>query len=170
MPKLCLPKLVLTWHALQAFPTAAQRLLNYDTDLADGLALGALLISHIPRLAFLSSQLNLAPTTPAELQNNAILVIKMTVEIQLPWPLQVQFLNSLWEAPAACVTLVKCLGPGRQMLDCTTEWGGWLVHSWAHSLQRASAACMAFSIICRCPGRQIHNGSAGMPWTTYCMT
>ena len=89
LPKLCLPKLVLTWHAMQAFPTAAQRLLNFDSDLADGLALGSLLISHIPRLAFLASQLNLAPTTPAELQNNAILVIKMTVEIQLPWPIQV---------------------------------------------------------------------------------
>ena len=64
-------------------------MLNFDTDLSDGLALGALMISHIPRLAFLSAQLNLAPTTPAAQYNNATIVIKMTVEIQLPWQLQV---------------------------------------------------------------------------------
>ena len=88
---------------MQAFPTAAQRVLNFDTDLADGLALGALLISHIPRLAFLAAQLNLTPSTPADLQNNAILVIKMTVEIQLPWPLQVPpAVHSLLAAPASC--------------------------------------------------------------------
>lgn len=89
---------------MQAFPTAAQRVLNFDTDLADGLALGALLISHIPRLAFLSAQLNLAPSTPADVQQNAIIVIKMTVEIQLPWPLQVPFaVHSLLPAPAICI-------------------------------------------------------------------
>lgn len=88
---------------MQAFPTAAQRVLNFDTDLADGLALGAVLISHIPRLAFLAAQLNLTPSTPADLQNNAIIVIKMTVEIQLPWPLQVPpAMRSLLAAPAAC--------------------------------------------------------------------
>ena len=74
---------------MQAFPTTAQRVLNFDTDLSDGLALGALLLSHIPQLAFLAAQLDMAPTTPTALQNNANTVVKMTVEIQLPWRLQV---------------------------------------------------------------------------------
>ena len=56
---------------VQALPSVAQRVINFDSDLADGLALAALLVSHWPELAPLASQLKLSPASKADLQVNA---------------------------------------------------------------------------------------------------
>ena len=78
---------------VQVFPSAAQRVTNFDTDLADGLALGALLLSHWPELEPLANQLKLTPSNKAAVQYNAGTVVKMMEELQLPWQLQVTAVN-----------------------------------------------------------------------------
>ena len=84
---------------VQALPSVAQRVVNFDSDLADGLALAALLVSHWPELAPLASQLKLSPANKAEVQYNAGTVVKMMEEVQLPWILQVR---SCCPRAAAC--------------------------------------------------------------------
>lgn len=74
---------------MQALPTVAQRVTNFDTDLCDGLALAALLVSHWPELASMLTQLKLSPSTKATAQYNAGTLVKMMEELQLPWVLQV---------------------------------------------------------------------------------
>ena len=77
------------FESMQAFPAAAQRVMNFDTDLCDGGALGALLLSHWPELGPLATQLTLAPPHQTAAQYNAGTVVKMMEELQLPWQLQV---------------------------------------------------------------------------------
>ena len=77
-----------TTLCVQALPSVAQRVVNFDSDLADGLALAALLVSHWPELAPLASQLKLSPANKAEVQYNAGTVVKMMEEVQLSWILQ----------------------------------------------------------------------------------
>jgi len=76
---------------VQALPAAAQRVTNFDSDLCDGLALAALLISHWPELASFVSQLKLSPGNQAGMRYNAGTLVKMMEELQLPWTLQVHF-------------------------------------------------------------------------------
>jgi len=64
---------------------------NFDSDLADGLALAALLVSHWPELSSHVSQLKLSPANKAAVQYNAGTLVKMMEELQLPWALQVHF-------------------------------------------------------------------------------
>ena len=54
------------------------------------MALAALLLSHWPELGFWGGQLRLTPTTKADMQSNAAIVVKMVEELQLPWNLQVR--------------------------------------------------------------------------------
>ena len=79
---------------VQALPAAAQRVTNFDSDLCDGLALAALLISHWPELASFVSQLKLTPGNQAGMRYNAGTLVKMMEELQLPWTLQVPLLLS----------------------------------------------------------------------------
>ncbi len=74
---------------MQALPAAAQRVTNFDSDLCDGLALAALLISHWPELASFVSQLKLSTGNQAGMRYNAGTLVKMMEELQLPWTLQV---------------------------------------------------------------------------------
>lgn len=74
---------------MQTFPTAAKRITTFDHDLQDGLALGAVMFSHVPRLHFLANTLNLAPVTDAEVRANAAIVVRMFEELQLHWTLLV---------------------------------------------------------------------------------
>lgn len=90
---------------VQVFPSAARRVTNFDIDLADGLALGALLLSHWPELGPLASQLKLSPSSKAAAQYNAGFVVKMMEELQLPWLLQVclHHVSKCWLMyPIAC--------------------------------------------------------------------
>ena len=74
---------------MQTFSTAAKRIANFDHDLQDGLALGAVMFSHVPRLHFLANTLNLAPVTDAEMRANAAIVVRMFEELKLHWDLLV---------------------------------------------------------------------------------
>ncbi|DBA78771.1 TPA: putative protein fap47 [Trebouxia sp. C0004] len=78
----------ITAHYHKALPTVAQRVTNFDSDLCDGLALAALLISHWPELASFVSQLKLSPGNQAGMRYNAGSLVKMMEELQLPWTLQ----------------------------------------------------------------------------------
>ena len=69
----------------------AQRVTNFDSDLRDGLALAALLVSHWPELASFVSQLKLSTGNQAGMRSNAGTLVKMMEEVQLPWTLQVPF-------------------------------------------------------------------------------
>ena len=73
---------------LQALPSAAQKVTNFDSDMSNGLALAALLMSHWPELAPLGGQLRANPTSKADAQHNAGIVVKMMEELQLPYNLQ----------------------------------------------------------------------------------
>ena len=82
---------------MQALPSAAQKLTNFDRDLSNGLALAALMLSHWPELGSWGDQLRLTPTTKADMQSNAGIVVKMVEELQLPWNLQVMPVSVLHE-------------------------------------------------------------------------
>ena len=74
---------------MQAFPAAASRIATFDHDLEDGLALGAVMWSHVPRIKFLADQLNQHPASDADKKSNAAVVVRMFEELALHWTLLV---------------------------------------------------------------------------------
>ena len=68
---------------------AASRILNFDADLRNGLALYAVLVSHWPELARLGTKLRTAPADEGHLRDNAAILVKLVETLQLPYSLQV---------------------------------------------------------------------------------
>jgi hypothetical protein len=85
--------ILLTWadhHMRGVFPQVARRIMNFDRDFVDGLALGALLIAHWPPLQKIKGQMIARPTQSVDYHTNAKLVVHMLELLQCPWQVEAE--------------------------------------------------------------------------------
>lgn len=78
----------LTLHFKNILPSVATTISNFDSDLRDGMALYAVMVSHWPSLESFYTQLRKPCRTDAHFQNNARVVCAMVCELALPFALQ----------------------------------------------------------------------------------
>jgi hypothetical protein len=75
----------MTSHFFKALPNQAHRVTNFDTDMASGLVLYALLVSHWPSLDSYYGKMHKPPKTTRQSEENARLVVEMMKSLQLAW-------------------------------------------------------------------------------------
>jgi hypothetical protein len=78
----------LTFHVKRVMPRGAKQVNNFDSDLEDGLALCAVLVSHWPALSSMQSQLNMQPSQKSDCEINARIFASMLSSLQCPFQVE----------------------------------------------------------------------------------
>ena len=78
----------LTFHLRRVMPREAKQINNFGSDLEDGLALCAVLVSHWPALSSLQSQLHLQPASKSDNEANEKVFISMLAALQCPFQIE----------------------------------------------------------------------------------
>lgn len=78
----------LTFHLRRVISRDAKQVNNFGSDLEDGLALCAVLVSHWPALSNLQSQLNTQPSQRSDNEINAKVFVSMLSALQCPFQVE----------------------------------------------------------------------------------
>lgn len=78
----------LTFHLRRVLPQGPKQINNYTSDLEDGLALCAVLVSHWPALSDLQSQIVKQPSQLSDRESNAKVFISMLLALQCPFQVE----------------------------------------------------------------------------------